>query len=227
MPLSRLGILSLALVLSAAPSFAATAKAAKKAPAKEAVLAAGTGVSIVLTNGSKVDGIFQSEADGVVWVEVDGGEAGIDRSTIARMAASKTPDIEFKERGEGLAQDDAKGWWELAQWAETKELFAAARSAARKAIKIDPDHHEARKYLGYEKVDGRWLQGDDVHRARGLVPFEGQWVMPEEVAELKKAREEKAKQEKLDSMTPVRASPVYKYEEPPKAKRPFSGWVDR
>lgn len=222
-------VLAMALALAASPCVAAPAKAAKsakKAPAKPAPLVAGTGVSIVLTNGSKVEGIFQSEEDGVVWVEVDGGQAGIDRSTIEKMGPSKTPDIEYKERVAALAADDAKGWWELAQWAESKDLHAASLSAAKKTIRISPDHEEARRYLSYEKVDGKWVQGDDIHRARGLVQFDGHWVRPDDIPELKKAKEEKAKQDRLDSMTPVRASPTYQKEDF-KAKRPFSGWVDR
>lgn len=224
MALSALG---LALLLAASACFAAPAKAAKKAPAKKAALIVGQAVVVTLQNGSKVEGVYQGDADGAIWVEVDGGEVGVEKSTIVDMVAGKADTAEFKKRAATIGPKDAEAWWELALWAEQAGLHTSANTAAKNAIRINRDHDKARKFLGYEKVKGSWHQGDDIHRAKGLVQLDGDWVAPEELEAAKARAENDQKESNLRSMR-LHKPAKYAAEEPAPAKpaRPFGGWVD-
>jgi len=217
---SRLAALAVVLVLVDSPLQAAPAP--KKAAAKKPALVKGTGATVTLNTGTLVHGIYHGEADGAIWVEVDGGEVGIERDTIVSIVAAKTPDVEMKERRAALGPKDTAGWWEFSQWATKKELNGAAESAARTVIKLDPDHAGARELLGYEKVKGSWLKGEDIYLAQGLVQFERRWVTPDEATALKQARE---KMEKEDNLRAMRRPAPAVYQQPEK-KRPLSGWVD-
>ncbi len=219
---SRLAFSALALVLSVPPSFAAAPKAARKAAPKKIALVEGQGVKVTLKTGTVIEGIYHGDADGALWVEVDGGEVGIEKATIAGVAPAMTGSNEYKERASALGVKDAAGWWELSLWAAGKELHGAAESAAKTVLKIDPEHANARDFLGYEKVGKRWVQGDDIHVAKGLVLFERQWLSPDQIEALKERRRTEDKEKNLRGM--MLHAPV-KYEQAP-SKRPMGGWVD-
>lgn len=222
------GALVLAVLLIAPPCFAAPAKAAKKAPTKKAALVEGQGVVVLLQNGSKIEGVYHGDADGAIWVEVDGGEVGVEKSTIVEVVPGKASTADFNKRAESIGPKDAEGWWELALWAERAGLTTSAKTAARNAIKINGEHEKAREFLGYEKVKGGWYKGDEIPRAKGLVQFGSDWVAPEELEAAKVRAENEQKEKNLNSM---RLHQPMKYTQsdpaPAKSGRPFSGWVDR
>ncbi len=61
----------------------------------------------------------------------------------------------------------------LARYRAALELEAAgdtarAREAYAQVLRLDPEHLAARRALGYERVNGVWLAGDDLKRARAL-----------------------------------------------------------
>lgn len=61
-------------------------------------------------------------------------------------------------------------------------------------LDVDPDHRAARRALGYESVDGRWLRGDDLWRAKGFVHHDGRWMAAEEFAAATRPEREAAEQ---------------------------------
>lgn len=216
---ARLGLLALALVLAAPLSFAAGAP--RKNAAKK-TLAKGDGVIVTLKTGALVEGIYHGDADGAIWIEVDGGEVGIEKDTVAGIAPAKTGSAEHKERAAALGAKDAAGWWELSLWAAGKELHGAAESAAKTVLKIDPEHAKAREHLGFEKVGSRWLHGDDVQRAKGLVLFERQWLSPDQIEALKHRRNTEEQEKNLSGMklhAPIKYAPA-------PVKKPLGGWVE-
>jgi hypothetical protein len=71
--------------------------------------------------------------------------------------------------------------------AEAAGEAARARAAFEAVVAIDPEHAAARRALGFERVDGRWLTGDELKRARGLVEVGGRWLSREEAEALPRA----------------------------------------
>jgi hypothetical protein len=51
----------------------------------------------------------------------------------------------------------------------------------KRIIELEPDHADARRVLGYTKIDGKWARRDDVMKERGYVFHQGNWVLPQVV----------------------------------------------
>lgn len=177
MPFSAL---ALAVLLAAPCAFAA-------APAKKKALAVGDGVIVVLKNGSEVKGVYHGNADGAFWVESNGAQIGIERASIAKITQARTGDAEYRKQKAALSDTDAEGWWGLSVLAARHGMISAANDAAKTAVKIDPEHAEARAYLGYEKVGGKWLEHEAAQAAKGLTLYEGEWVTNAEMGRRREA----------------------------------------
>ncbi len=72
-----------------------------------------------------------------------------------------------------------KGLLALAQWAKDNKLPKQADDTYERVLKFEPDNVDAHLGLGYERVNGKWLRGEDLQKAKGLVEYQGQWVTPE------------------------------------------------
>jgi hypothetical protein len=90
-----------------------------------------------------------------------------------------------------LAATTAKDRYALGLWCKEKGLQPEARAQFRAAIKLDPELAAAREELGERLVAGRWVPAEESLRAKGLVPFEGEWLLPEEKATRTAPKEER------------------------------------
>jgi hypothetical protein len=93
-----------------------------------------------------------------------------------------------------LPEQDAAAAYRLALELEAQGLEDVAHRAYERAISIDPDHAAARRALGYERIDGRWLAGDDLWRAKGFVHHEGRWMSAQEFAAATRPQRDAAEQ---------------------------------
>jgi hypothetical protein len=87
----------------------------------------------------------------------------------------------FAERRAALEDGDASGLVRLAIWCRENGLSVEAKRCWGEALAADPDNTLARRALGYEKVEGVWLRGDALRKARGFVRLNGRWALREEV----------------------------------------------
>ncbi len=188
-----LGTLALTLVVAAA------AEPAKKPTAKKSV-AVGSGVVVTLKNGNEVEGVYRGKRDGAVWVELDGGEIGIEPDTVVKITPTNTADSEFLKRKAVIDPKDVDAWWELSKWAASRELRGSAQTTAETVIDLNPDHAEARIFLGFEKIGGRWLDFNAAQIAKGFTLFEGEWLRGEELALAIKRRKEADDDNRLHQM---------------------------
>lgn len=154
------GVLAAALLVSAAPAFAD---------------------EVVLRNGAVFTGVVREEGDRVI-VEVDFGTVTFKRIDVKSIRRTEDPIKEYEERVRGV--QDAKGYYEVALWARDRGLSTRAGDLLKKVIALDPDHEGARKALGYEKLDGRWLSADEAMVAKGFVKHRGQWLRKETVEKI-------------------------------------------
>ncbi len=134
---------------------------------------------VVLKNGGKLEGIVQDRGDRIR-VEMEYGGIEMPRDLVLEVIQAPTALAEYRKRASALREDDAAGHYQLGVWALTKGLGQSARTEFEQVIALDPNHEAARKHLGFEKIDGRWLTYDEAMRARGFVSHEGQWVTREE-----------------------------------------------
>lgn len=135
---------------------------------------------LVLKNGSAFNGIVREEGDHVV-IEMDFGTMSFKKVDVRSISKGQDPIHEFDEKAK--AATDVKGMLALAAWAREKGLGARSTDLYRKILTLDPDQPDARKVLGFEKMNGQWLAGDDLMVARGFVKVNGKWLA-KETAEL-------------------------------------------
>jgi hypothetical protein len=139
-----------------------------------ALVSAALADEVVLKNGSAFSGVVREEGDRVI-VEMDFGTMSfkkVDVRTISRNGEDLLSQFQQKVR----TATDVKSMMELAAWARDKGLTARAAELYRKVLVLDPDQAEARKALGYERVNGLWLTGDELMTARGFVKVGGRWM---------------------------------------------------
>ena len=74
---------------------------------------------------------------------------------------------------------DAEGLYQLGLWAKSSGLAADALVFFQKAISLKPDHEFARRALGYQFFQGKWMTANEVKVAMGLIEFEGDWMTPQ------------------------------------------------
>ncbi|HLY09622.1 MAG TPA: hypothetical protein VKW04_09990 [Planctomycetota bacterium] len=146
---------------------------------------------VVLKNGSAFSGIVREEGDRVV-VEMDFGTMAFKKIDVRSISRGNDPISEFETRAKSAT--DVKGMLELAAWARLKGLGSRATDLYRRILTLDADQADARKALGYQKVAGQWLEGDDLMMARGFVKFRGRWYT-KDMAERLMHEEELALQE--------------------------------
>lgn len=178
------------LALAAALALTTMAlQAAAERPARKAKPpAVGSGVVLTLAEGRQVTGLYLGRRDGAVWIGLDGGEIGVEESTILAIKPVKSAHAEYNRRKAKLSPTDADGWWKLAAWARDKKLEDPARVAAETVVRLDPHHEEAHKLLGHVKLGERWADFEESQRRKGMVKFEGEWRKENEVREIKAER---------------------------------------
>jgi len=146
---------------------------------------------LVLRNGSVFNGIVREEGDRVT-VEMDFGSMSFKKIDVRSITRGLDPMTEYDTKLK--AATDIKGMVDVAAWAREKGLGTRATELYRKILTLDPDQADARKALGYEKVNGVWLAGDDLMVARGYVKVNSRWLT-KETAELLLQQQESSRAE--------------------------------
>jgi len=129
---------------------------------------------VTLKNGSTFSGIVREQGDRVS-IEMDFGTMTFKKVDVRSISRNNEDFLsQFEEKAKTAL--DVKSMMDLAAWARDKGLAGRATELYRKVLALDPDQAEARKALGYEKVNGLWLTGDDLMTARGFVKVGGRWL---------------------------------------------------
>ena len=135
-----------------------------------------TADEVRLANGGKLEGIARQEGDRVI-VEVKTGTISLPRSEVAGIVRGRTLLHEYRERHARVRDsEEASDVYDLALWAKVKGLSRHVAPLARRILKLDPDHREARGLLGFVRYGGRWMKEAERMRAQGYVLFQDEWV---------------------------------------------------
>jgi hypothetical protein len=74
---------------------------------------------------------------------------------------------------------DAEARYQVGLWAKASGLAADALVLFQETIDLKPDHEFARRALGYQSFQGKWMTSREVKTAMGLIEFEGDWMTPQ------------------------------------------------
>ena len=151
---------------------------------------AATADVVKLKDGRSFEGTVVEQNDQKVVIKTKFGMNELQRSEVESVEIKATAAEEFRNRREA-AKDDAAALFDLYVWAKTNGLKTQSKQALRDVIKVDADHTEARKLLGYVQYEGKWVSEREKARleaageraemeAKGLVQHKGKWMTPEE-----------------------------------------------
>ena len=105
--------------------------------------------------------------------------SGLQAATIGSWA-------EYRDAEKSLASDDAETRMAMAMWQFSNNNKKEMTQLLEEVVALVPQHDMANRMLGREKVDGRWLQGDELKLAQGFVKYKGEWVTKEAKENLEK-----------------------------------------
>lgn len=180
------------------------------------IVAAGPAAAddVYLVNGKVFEDVTaEVEGERVAIGLPSGGEIGLPLSHVERIERAETSMARFRERARELFTDPRSGgaeWLELAHWARAHGLQRAYRESALEAARRDPKLPgvvAAMREQGYvyDEDAGEWLPRTEAMLRRGLVPYGGGWVTPEERDQRIRAADARARQreqdERLDRLT--------------------------
>src|SRR5262249_25009231 len=146
---------------------------------------------VTLRNGSTFTGIVREEGDRVT-IEMEFGSMTFRRVDVRSISRGEDVVKTFEEKA--AKADGAKGLVEVALWGRDHGLRVRADELLERIIRVDPDQAEARAALGYQRIGGRWLKGDDLLIAQGMTKIDGKWMSSTE-AQLELNRREAARVE--------------------------------
>lgn len=152
--------------------------------------------TVTRTDGKVLEGrVLEETAQEVVIETTFGGVQRVPRAEVKAVDKAAPPlRDQLAYRSEAAGSDPAR-LWELHAWARQAGFKDELRGVLERIVAVRPEDAKARKALGHEKVDGRWMSPEEkaahaagqeaaAMRAKGLVQHEGRWVTPEEKAAL-------------------------------------------
>jgi hypothetical protein len=174
-----------------------------------ALVAVGAGIAeadeVYLKGGGRLVGVIVERSAQSVLMDVGPGQVSVPLARVDHVVSGPSPLAIYRERAARLARTDVESWLDLAAWAADRELTTQSREAYEHVLRIDPRNATAHLALGHVSVSGQWMTLDESYRARGYVPFEGSWVLPEERAAILKERVEEGLAERARIEADARA----------------------
>ncbi|MDQ7778145.1 MAG: hypothetical protein RDV41_00345 [Planctomycetota bacterium] len=156
---------------------------------------------IHLESGGKVEGVLVDKGTHYE-VQTTTGTCTLQKDQVLLVEVKESVIEKYNKAAVEVKADDAEGHFALAMLCKEGKWNGKMRDELQKVIAINPDHEQARKELGYEMYEGKWLPRDEVMKARGYQLFEGKWVSPDfmrKIDDWKKAvRTVKSHEDKLN-----------------------------
>jgi len=140
------------------------------------------GDTVILKNGQKFEGKVVIKGDQVIVISERGSKMPFPKNRVERVERGPAPWELYEQKAARVKPGDAEAHFELARWCRTRKLYRRAAKHFDAVLKASPDHAEAHKLLGHEKVGDKWMSREDALKARGYVKVEGKWLNPEQYA---------------------------------------------
>jgi len=163
-----------------------------------ASVCAASGDVFVLQGGGQISGELvnrnESPRRHYVVEAGDGVRITLDASVVEKVLREKPVEAEY-ERIRPTYADTAEAQWELAQWCRQHKLNPHRETHLERGVELAPDHAEARRALGYSRIDGRWVKREEIMLQRGYVRYKGQWKLPQEIELIERKQQQDAAQQ--------------------------------
>lgn len=145
--------------------------------------------TIRLHSGGAIDAATISRKKEYVVLTPVGIRVAVPTTSVEKVEKKSELEAEYTDRSIS-AGSTVEEQWAIAEWCREKGLKSYREDHLRKVLEIDTNHEEARRLLNYRKAeDGGWISTEDLMTQNGLVRFEGQWRMRQEVEILNRQAE--------------------------------------
>ncbi len=138
----------------------------------------------LLRNGGRISGELlnpdESPRETYRIATNSGGRITLDRLQVKQRITKRSDQQKYTEIRPQYP-DTVDGQWELAQWCFGQGLLPQYRTHLGRVIELEPDHAEARRGLGYDRHDGKWMTQDEVMIARGYRRYKRGWRTAQEI----------------------------------------------
>lgn len=111
---------------------------------------------------------------------VGGGTVSLSADRVNRVITQSDAQIRY-EKYLPRMPDTAEGNWIMAKWCHKHQLAELRKKHLRTAIELDPDHEEARRALGFVRIEGDWIDSAEFMKQNGYVRYKGGWRLRQEV----------------------------------------------
>lgn len=151
---------------------------------------------IHLTTGGEVRGELlnpkQTPRENYEVLTLDGIRVTFGKRQVKRVVRSQDPEALYEEYLPEMPAS-ADGNWKMAEWCLKTGLLGKRAAHLEAVVRLDPDHEQARRALGYQMINGKWQKRTEYWENRGYIRHKGDWKLPQEVArdEAEEARETK------------------------------------
>lgn len=146
----------------------------------------------VLSNGGRLEGELlnpdQEPRRHYVIRSTFGGKVALAKNQVKQVIGKSQAELLYEKFLPGMPKT-GDGNWKMAQWCLSQNLEDRRRFHLKKVIEFEPDHEQARLALGFERLNGKWVNMDEYMRRQGLVRHQGAWWYPEDIEVQKKAEE--------------------------------------
>lgn len=157
---------------------------------------------LILRNGGRLEGDVaktqvSSESKAVAYtVKLNSGvRLKIDGREVRKHIKSDPTELEYEKLLNAMP-DTAAGHWTMANWCNSNKLSEQRRYHQEQVLRHDPNHEDARRSLGYTRLNGKWGTRKDRMRDKGYELFEGKYLLPQQIAILKRTRDDELAQKK-------------------------------
>lgn len=141
---------------------------------------------VQLANGGQLEAAVNHDsevaASGHVELVVEGvGSVVLASHQVQQVESPKVTEDEYFDYAANFT-DTVGDQWKLAKWCQHQGLQLPFERHAHRVLELDPNYLPARKVLGYERRDGRWVSREEIMTERGYIRYEGRWMTVQQAA---------------------------------------------
>lgn len=153
--------------------------------------------TLLLKNGGRVEGTIRkrpaedaSPKESAYVVELKkGAYLRIMANDVGRVLETSAIESEYERRLTAMP-DTAEAHEQLAKWCQENGMSEQKQFHWQEVLRLNPDHAEARRLAGYQRIGGEWIRQDQFMQRQGFVRYRGAWRLPQEVAALERQEAE-------------------------------------
>jgi hypothetical protein len=111
---------------------------------------------------------------------IAGGRMVLSRSQVTEVRAESESERRYKQILPRMPKT-AEGNWIMAEWCRKIGLLEHRKRHLEQVLVYDPDHAQARAGLGFNQLEGKWIQTDEWMTERGFLKHKGSWRLKQEI----------------------------------------------